>query len=551
MLASLNIKNFVLVESLELDFQSGFSALTGETGAGKSILIDALQMLFGARTDTGFIRQGKEKSELSAAFTMTPAAAAWLEAQELQTDEHELVIRRTLDTNGRSKAWINGSSVTLAQLKELSQHLVLVHGQHAHQSLTRKGAQLAILDAFGKLEDEVGEVRQAWRNWRSAHEALAAAVEKKQAGEVEKERLVWFLEGFNSLNAEDGEWQKINEEHTRLSRFTDIQQSCEAACAALTEEENSALELVDHAVSQLENVADADKVLADVVSKLIDARELIDDASGRIEHHLSRLDFDEERFGELDERISLYLQLSSKHRIEPQELYAYGCNARLKLEELEEQFDIEALKAKTLEAKKAYYAKAEALSARRKECAADMSEKITAVMQTLAMAGGGFRVEVAPLEKPSSQGIDGCEFLVAGHGGVDLRPLSKVASGGELARISLAIAVTDSSASTLDTLIFDEVDTGIGGAVAEVVGQLLKQLGRNQQVLCVTHLPQVASRSDHQYKISKVTDAEGAPHSEVTPLDAEERVTEIARMLGGLHITDTTLRHAREMLGEK
>lgn len=549
MLCSLNIRNFVIVDKLDLEFSEGFTALTGETGAGKSILIDALQLLFGARSDTEVIRNGCDKADLAAVFSINETIKNWLNERDLAGVGEELVLRRTLDTKGRSRSWINGTPCSLSQLKELSHMLVVVHGQHAHQSLLRKGAQLEMLDAYAGLKLLVEEVRQAWSKWREAQKTLEEAREKEAINRAELERMKWFLNDLNELSPGKGEWSRINEEHTKLSRYGDIIEACESARHALTESDTSALELVDSAISSIENVSDIDPKLEKIFSQLTDAREIIDSASGDVEHYLSRTDFDEGRFEELDSRINLYLELARKYHLEPEELYEQSVLTAKKAEEMETLSDLSALFTKAHEAKAEYDKKAEELSRARRQSAVKMQRSITEVMQTLAMAGGSFEVAISPAETPGATGKDLCEFLVAGHAGVPRRSLAKVASGGELARISLAIAVTDTMTSTVDTLIFDEVDSGIGGAVAETVGRLLAQLGENQQVLCVTHLPQVASCASHHFKIEKRSAKEGeAPTSNVYPLTHTQRVEEIARMLGGIKITEKTLEHAREML---
>lgn len=549
MLCTLNIRDFVIVDKLDLEFSEGFTALTGETGAGKSILIDALQLLFGARSDTEVIRNGAQKADLTAAFTINNKIKTWLEERDLSGINCELVLRRTLDIKGRSRSWINGTPCSLSQLKELSQMLVVIHGQHAHQSLLRKGAQLEMLDAYSGLRPAAEAVKNAWNDWKTAQRILEEAREKQAYNQGELERMQWFLEDVKQLSPSRGEWGKLNEEHTKLSRYNDIIDSCQRAREVLTEADSSALELVDSAISAVGDVSDVDKKLEDIYTQLNEAREIIDSASSDVEHYLDRTDFDEGRFEELDSRINLYLELSRKYRIEPEELFEEARKTKERVVEMEGLSDLTALFNKAHDAKLVYDKKAAELSKERRKGALRMQKSITDVMQTLAMAGGSFEVAVTPLETPSSTGIDHCEFLVAGHSGVPRRSLSKVASGGELARISLAIAVTDTMSASVDTLIFDEVDSGIGGAVAETVGRLLAQLGEHQQVLCVTHLPQVASCASHHFKIEKKAEQEGlAPISTVYQLSDEQRVQEIARMMGGLKITQKTLDHAREML---
>lgn len=552
MLESLSIRNFVIVEKLDLEFQAGFTALTGETGAGKSILIDALQLLFGGRSDVELIRQGCDKSDLTATFTINETIKNWLDQRDLLSDSSELVIRRTLDIKGKSRSWINGIPCSISQLRELSTFLVVVHGQHAHQSLLSKSSQLDILDGYGKLINDVSEVNRAWKLWQDARQKLEQARNQQSSSQEELQRLGWFIEDMEELAPKQDEWGLLNEEHNKLSRYTEIIYVCQLSRQVLSEDDTNALSLVDQAINALEDVSNVDPKIEKIQSSLLEAREIIDDASSDVEHYLDRTDFDEERFSLLDNRLSLYLNLSRKYHLEPNELYPHWIEAQSRVSELKELGNLDALFQKDQEAKKNYEELASSLNHARKKAALKMQKKVTDVMQTLAMEGGSFEVDIKKLDHPSATGIDSCEFLVAGHAGVARRPLSKVASGGELARISLAVSVTDTASATVDTLIFDEVDAGIGGAVAETVGRLLSELGKRQQVLCVTHLPQVASCADHHLKIIKSAQQENLPPvSTVQTLSNEERVEEIARMLGGITITAKTKAAAEEMLKPK
>lgn len=552
MLESLSIRDFVIVEKLDLEFFPGFTALTGETGAGKSILIDALQLLFGGRSDVELIRQGCEKSDLTATFSLSEPVKKWLGERELLTDPSDLVIRRTLDIKGKSRSWINGIPCSISQLRELSTFLVVVHGQHAHQSLLSKSSQLDILDRYGKLTTKAAEVKQAWKLWQDIRQKLEEARNQQTSSQEELQRLNWFIEDISELEPKDGEWKEINEEHAKLSRYTDIIDACQFSRQLLSEQDTNALYLVDEAISALSNVSEVDPKLEKLQSSLVEAREIIDSASADVEHYLDRTDFDEERFAELDQRLSLFLELSRKYHLEPDDLHSHWQTALSRISEIKELSNLDALFEKDQAAKAEYEKLSASLSQARKRTALKMQRKITDVMQTLAMEGGSFEIEIKKLDHQGPNGIDGCEFLVAGHAGVARRSLSKVASGGELARISLAISVTDTASATVDTLIFDEVDSGIGGAVAETVGQLLAELGQRQQVLCVTHLPQVASCADHHLKIIKSSTADNIPPvSTVEQLSKEKRVEEIARMLGGITITQKTKAAAEEMLKSK
>jgi DNA repair protein RecN (Recombination protein N) len=549
MITFLHIRNFVIVESLDLELQNGFSALTGETGAGKSILIDALQLLFGARADSSVIRPGENKCDLSVAFSTNEKIQTWLLEEDLAEDGGDIVLRRVIDQSGRSRSWINGNLVPLSKLKELSKLLVMIHGQHAHQSLMHKGSQLQLLDMYAQAEDLTEEVKKAWTALSEARKNLEKIHSEELNRRQEQEKIEWFLENVGELEPLEGEWEQINAEHTKLSSYTDILEACERARVSLTEDDGAALSLVDHSISSLEDVTGADPDLLPVVSSLIDARELIDEASITLERHLSRLDFDEDRFHTLDDRISAYLSAARRHRLEPENLYSEFIKAKKRLDELFEFSNTEKREEEVRQAEAVYKAAALRLSEKRHEAAKLMAKEVSQTMQTLSMPGGRFEVQFYPSAEDASYGLESCEFLVAGHSGVELRPLAKIASGGELARISLAIAVTNRASSDVDTLIFDEVDTGVGGAVAEVIGELLASLGEHQQVLCVTHLPQVASCAHHQLKIVKTQGASDTlPKSTVIPLDKTARVEEIARMLGGIRITDLTLRHARELL---
>ncbi len=548
MITTLHIRNFVLVEDLELDFANGFTALTGETGAGKSILIDALQLLFGARSDPELVRQGCDKSDLSAAFTVSAEVRKWLKENDYDTDDSELILRRTLDVSGKSKAWINGVPTTSVQLKDLSSLLVVVHGQHAHQSLVRKGAQLEILDSYAKLTGETANIGKLWKELCLAKDKLALATKEAARNEEKLRQLQWAIEDLSALAPKKDEWQQINEEHSKLSRYTDLLQACDMVRHTITEDDVSAVGIMDAAISALESVSKVDPKLSKLLEELTDAREIASTVSDKAENYLSKLDFDEGRMAELDARLSEFLKVAQRYRIEPEELYSELTKREQQLEEIKELGDLSALQQKLHNAQAAYDKAASELSRKRKKSALAMQQHITDAMQNLAMEGGSFEIELKGLDEPSSTGMDSCEFLVAGHKGSARRPLSKVASGGELARISLAVAVTDTATAAVDTLIFDEVDAGIGGAVAETVGKLLAAIGKNQQVLCVTHLAQVACCASHQMKVVKTASKDSAPVSTVSTLNKEERVGEIARMLGGIKLTKKTIEHAREML---
>ncbi|HPE00556.1 MAG TPA: DNA repair protein RecN [Burkholderiaceae bacterium] len=546
MLLSLAIRDFVIVDALELDLAPGYTALTGETGAGKSILIDALQLALGERAEADVVREGAPRAEVSAEFRVHPAAAAWLEEAGIAAQDTVLV-RRVVEAGGRSRAWINGSAAALAQLRELGELLVDVHGQHAHQSLLRPAAQLALLDEHGGLGAQTAELGALWADWRRALRAREAAQQMAQAALAEQDRLRWTVEELGELAPGAGEWEAVQAEHRRLAHGASLLEGAQAAIDALAEADGAALVQVDTVIARLTQLAQFDERLAPIVDSLEAARIQIDDAAGELARYLDRTELDAGRLAELDARLSALHAAARKFRCEPGALAGLLGEARERLTALTAASDLEGLARAEAEAQARYRAAAQSLGRARQAAARHMSEQVSRAMQDLAMAGGRFEVALAEAE-PASQGLERAEFLVAGHAGVAPKPLAKVASGGELARVSLAISVIAATATPVGTLIFDEVDAGIGGAVAETVGRLLHELGRTRQVLCVTHLPQVAARADQHLLVAKQVLGAGAPVSRIEALDRKSRVEEIARMLGGQTITETTRKHARQML---
>jgi DNA repair protein RecN (Recombination protein N) len=547
MLLSLAIRNFVIVDELALDFAPGFTVLTGETGAGKSILIDALQLALGERAEADVVREGSARAEVGAEFRAGPAVAAWLAENELQGDGDTVLVRRIVDAGGRSRAFLNGTAVTLVQLRALGELLLDVHGQHAHQSLLRPAAQLALLDAHGGLAAPARAAATAYSAWRQAARALEEAQAMAGSARAEGERLRWIVEELTPVAPQAGEWTQVEAEHRRLSHGASLLEGSQAAADALAEAEDSALARVDAASERLAKLADYDARLQPLLETLAGARAQIDDAARELNRYLARADLDQARLAEVEARVAELHAAARKFRCAPEELVPLLESARGKLAALAAASDLDALRTREAQARSGYDRAAALLGRQRALAAAEMAREVTRAMQDLSMAGGRFEVELTAGE-PSASGSERAEFLVAGHAGVSPRPLASVASGGELARISLAIAVIAASAAPVATLIFDEVDAGIGGAVAETVGRLLKLLGGDRQVLCVTHLPQVAARGDQHLVVSKVQAEDGRPVCRIAALDRRGRVEELARMLGGLQITDTTRKHAREML---
>ncbi|MCL1861639.1 MAG: DNA repair protein RecN [Proteobacteria bacterium] len=551
MLRRLSIRDLVIVDRLELDFDIGFGALTGETGAGKSILLDALSLALGERADAMVVRAGCDKADITAEFDLPPndELTAWLAEQELNSGDDTLILRRTVDTGGRGKAWMNGTPVTLAQLRAAGQWLADIHGQHAHHALLRAEVQRQLLDTHAGAAELASEVAARWREWQRLADLRQAAERDTAAFARERELLGWQLGELEELAFDPAEWSEINAEHGRLAHAADLLGGVGEALDCLGEGEQAVCSTLGHCVSRLSALEAIDPSLAEA-RELIDAAAIqADEALHVLRRYRDRLELDPERLAEIERRIGAVMDMARKYRAAPEDLPSLAAEWRARLDTLEASADPERLAIAENEAHAAFDTAAGQLSDARRAAAATLSLEITETMQSLAMVGGKFEVALIPFE-PSVHGLENVEFQVAANPGQILRSLAKVASGGELSRIGLAIQVMTSRDSATPTLIFDEVDVGIGGRVAEIVGQLLHRLGRDRQVLCVTHLPQVAACADWQWQIAKET-RDGQTLSIVTPLEEAARVEEIARMLGGVNITDTTRKHAAEMLAGK
>ncbi|QQX85440.1 DNA repair protein RecN [Cupriavidus necator] len=557
MLRSLSIRDFVIVDTLDLDFTTGFTVFTGETGAGKSILIDALALVLGERADAGVVREGAPRASVSATFSTHPALDAWLAERELNSEAEDgvatVLLRRTVDAGGRSKAFINGAAATLAQLREVGDQLVDIHGQHAHQLLLRPDAQRLLFDAHAGLTQQAGAVAEAWRAWRACVRQREAVEHQSREMQLERERLEWQVGELDKLNPQPGEWEEIQSEYNRLSHAAGLIDGSRAALDALSEADGSVLSALNTIVHKLQQLADVDPALRDVLAALEPAQMQAEEAAHSLTRYVDRLELDPERLQAVDERMQALHATARKYRLPPEQLPDELVARRQQLDDLQAAQDLNKVMAREAAAKAAYLTLAQHLSHARKQAAQALSAAVTDAMQGLSMAGGSFVTALNALDEGQSHGLEQVEFLVAGHAGVSPRPLARVASGGELARISLAISVITSEASPTPTLIFDEVDTGIGGAVAEVVGRRLQELGRARQVLCVTHLPQVAAQAGTHLLVSKETTDAGdgsVTRSRIRVLDPAGRVVETARMLGGATVTATTLQHAEEMLAQ-
>ena len=551
MLRRLSLRDFVIVESLEVDMASGFSVLTGETGAGKSILIDALQLALGSRGDVGVVREGTSRAEISAEFDLPASLLPWLDEAGFAHDDG-LLLRRTIDAQGKSRAWINGSAATLAQLREAAEHLVDIHGQHAWQSLTRGPAVRALLDGYAGADTQ--PLAAAWSSWKAAGEALAAARGQQATLERERERLAWQIGEIDKLAPGDDEWAELEAEHKRQANAQSLIEAARGALDAVADGDDNAEAMTARALDALQDVAAFDARLAETIEVLQSAMAQLQDASHTLSGYLNHTEVEPERLAALDERLSAWMSLARRYRRPPAELPALLVQWKNELQAIEAAADLDGLQRSLDQASAEFKREAARISALRKAAAPKLASAVTQAMQLLGMAGGRFEIALHAQDAPQSFGLESAEFLVAGHAGSTPRPLGKVASGGELSRIALAIAVTtsqldkaDESTGTAGTLIFDEIDAGVGGAVAETVGRLMKQLGRDRQVMAVTHLPQVAACADHHFVVSKQLHA-GSTRSDVNTVTGEARVGEIARMLGGERLSGTSLAHAEEML---
>ena len=559
MLRRLSLRDVVIVAELEVDFQSGFSVLTGETGAGKSILIDALQLALGNRADAALVREGAARAEVSAEFDLPPALQPWLDDagfSRVDPQDDSLLLRRTVDAQGKSRAWINGSPATVAQLREAAEHLVDIHGQHAWQSLTRPAAVRALLDAQAGVDGSA--MAAAWRAWRLAITQLDAARGQRDTLERERERLAWQITELGKLAPADGEWETLNAEHQRQAHAQALIDGARAALNAVAEDSDSANTQASRAIAALDDVQRFDSELVAVAEQLRAAQAQLEDAAHTLHSYLGHREPDPDRLAALDERLGVWVTLARRYRRTPAELPALLAGWQAERALLDAAVDLEGLERTVASAERGWRAEAERVAKLRKKAAPVLSAAVTQAMQQLGMAGGRFEVALLPQAEPQAYGLEAAEFRVAGHAGSTPRALAKVASGGELSRLALAIAVTTAQGNSMaaaqrsgaSTLIFDEIDAGVGGTVADSVGRLMKQLGHAMgptgQVLAVTHLAQVAACADGHFVVSKALRGKQTL-SDIRPVEGEARVAEIARMLGGETLSGTA--HAQALLG--
>ena len=538
------LRDFVIVSELDLDLSPGFTVLTGETGAGKSILIDALQLVTGGRADAGVIREGTNRTDVSAEFDATPDVEAWLEAAGFEMSD-SLLLRRTVDTQGKSRAWINGSPATATQLREIGEQLLDIHGQHAWQSLTRPESVRGLLDAYARIS--TATVATLWQRWRQAQSELNQASTTQESLQRDRDRLAWQIGEVDKLAPHPDEWHELNTEHGRLSHAQALLDAAQGAVQTLDDDESSALSALHNACQVLQQQQHLEPQFKGLAEILASSLAQIEDTVHSLRAYLRKTEPDPQRLNELDERMALWMSLARRYKRAPVDLPELLTGWKQELEKLEAAANLTGLEAAQAAALEAYMTEARLISVARAQTAPKLGKAITLAMQGLGMQGGPFEVALNPCQQPMQNGLEEVSFLVAGHAGSTPRPVNKVASGGELSRMALAIAVTTSQLGTAQTLIFDEVDAGVGGAVAETVGRLMKQLGIDRQVLAVTHLPQVAACADHHLVVAKQLKGSSTVSS-VATVEGEQRVLEIARMLGGERLSGTTLAHAKEML---
>lgn len=538
------LRDFVIVGELDLDFSSGFTVLTGETGAGKSILIEAVQLVTGARADAGTIREGASRTDVTAEFDCPSSLEDWLREAGFERSD-SLLMRRTVDLQGKSRGWVNGSPATATQLREIGEQLIDIHGQHAWQSLTRPDAVRGLLDAYARV-DGTG-LAACWQEWRRAGKALADALAAQDTLQRERERLGWQIGELEKLAPQAQEWEQIDTDHGRLSNAQALLDAAQGAVDVLQANDINACTALDSALTLLQQQEHLEPGFKAMTEVLASSLAQVEDTVHSLRAYLRKTELDPQRLEQLDQRMSLWMALAKRYKRAPAELAQLLAGWREELARLDAAADLAALEEAEKIAYAAYLQEARSISKTRAKAAPLLAKAITQAMQGLGMEGGQFEVTLHKSAQPMQSGLEDVVFLVAGHAGSTPRPVSKVASGGELSRMALAIAVTTSQLGTAQTLIFDEVDAGVGGAVAQTVGRLMKQLGKDRQVLAVTHLPQVAACADNHLVVTKQLHGK-TTLSSVAGVQGESRVAEIARMLGGERMSGTTLAHAKEML---
>ena len=551
MLSHIFLRDFAIIETLDLELEPGMTALTGETGAGKSILIDAIGLVLGDRADSGVVRHGAEKTEITLTIDIsdTPNALIWLQENDLDEDD-QCILRRIITNNGKSRAWINGSPANLSMLRQLGEQLVDIHGQHEHQSLMKKEMQRQLVDDYADNSDLIATLITRYDTWKALQDKLDQLQNQSSDHQAQIDLLSFQTQELEALQPIEGEYPQLDEEHSRLSNAGELLQTASSGVQQLYAEKHSVYSVLSSLINDMGQLTDIDSAFKEPLAMLSEAQIQVEEASSILRQYQDSLDLDPQRLQFVESRIAQLHQMAKKHMISPDALagkYQVLCS---KLSDLSgDDYDLDALNEKLERAKASYLKQAEKLHKSRQKSATQLSKGVSGAMQQLGMDGGVFKIQCAfdTHNNFTTHGLDDIEFQVSANPGQPLKSLAKVASGGELSRISLAIQMIAAQRVTLPALIFDEVDTGIGGGTAEVVGQQLRKLGLNRQVLCVTHLPQVASQAHQHYKVTKIK-GQTSTSTGILTLENEDQVEEIARMMGGIEITESTRALAREML---
>ena len=556
MLTHLSLKNFAIVETLELELSHGMTVLTGETGAGKSIIIDALDLVLGGRANLNVIRHGEDKAEISAIFHIKkiPVAQSWLADNEFDLNDDEILLRRILTTEGRSRHTINGQACTQQQVRTLGELLLNIHGQHEHQNLVKRDKQRDMLDVYAHHENLVMQVKSTYNEWHKVKETLHQLKMNADQKDSKLEFLSYQVKELQELNLHESEFEALEAEHKTLAHSDQLREHLETAIFALEQDDNTcAINLIHHAKKSLDAIANIAPEMASSISLLDNTLIQLEEARDDLQASLDKMDNDPERLFKVEERLNLLYGVARKHRIEPELLLSTQQQLETELEQLEHADKHSAkLEAELKQLHEQYSKAANLLTQSRKKAAEKLNKEVTQSLQTLNMVGGKFEVTFLPNDnkEPSMFGDERVEFRISANPGQPLQALSEVASGGELSRMSLALQMITAQKDDTPTLIFDEVDVGIGGGTAEIVGSLLRALGEKTQVLCITHLPQVAAQAHHHFRVEKHT-SNNQTTTSITLLNDKIRIEEIARMLGGVKITEQTLKHAKEMLDRR
>jgi DNA repair protein RecN (Recombination protein N) len=546
MLRTLRLRDIVLVEAAEIEFGPGFNVLSGETGAGKSILLDALGLALGHRADAKLVREGCARADVVAEFASHEALDAWLEEREIAGDPGTVLLRRVLESDGRSKAFINGQPVPATLLRETGEQLLDIHGQHAHQRLLNGSAQRALLDGFAGIESDVLRLQNCWVTWQDAESVLANARAAGDQIQQDRERLNWQVDELAALKLGPGEWDALEGEQKRLAHAAALIEGARGAADALQDDESAINRQLSRLVARLRPLTLIDPTLIPSLELLEGAAIQAAEAAGTLAHYADRIDLDPDRLAEVDRRLGAIHTAARKYRLAPEDLTAELNRLRERLVELERSVDLNSLQETADRARLQYEQLALTIGVARREASGRLADAVSSGIAGLGMASSRFEVAIDSAD-PGPAGTERVEFQIAGHSAGAPRPLARVGSGGELSRVGLAITVAAARTQAIGTLVFDEADSGVGGAVAELIGRLMRRLGEVRQVLCVTHLPQVAARAHRHFEVIKRT-AGGRPMTTVNVLDEGARIEEIARMLGGVEITATTRSHARELL---